>query len=254
MSDASGKLSSPRSFAPGWLLTLFVLAFLPLLLALGVWQLDRAEQKREMQAAMDESRTAVPASLGQLATDAEPAWRPLYLQGTFDKDVIWLLDNRTRGGRAGVEVLQPFQDADSAQWIIVNRGWISWADRSSLPDIETPQGQVQLDAEALPIAGTGFTLGDTSARSGWPKLITAVEPALMAEQAGIDALPWTARLRQGSAGAFRLEWPPLPTTASKHTGYAVQWFALAAALLILYIWAGYRPDSDREQNIEQPGS
>ena len=33
-------------------------------------------------------------------------------------------------------------------------------------------------------------------------------------------------------------------TASKHTGYAVQWFALALALLILFIWAGLRPEPD----------
>ncbi len=254
MSDTSGKLSAARSFAPGWLLTLFVLAFLPLLLALGAWQLDRAGQKREMQAVMDESRTAVPASLAVLANETEPAWRPLYLQGSFNPDVIWLLDNRTRGGRAGVEVLQPFYDAESAQWIIVNRGWIPWTNRSALPEIETPPGQVQLDAEALPIAGAPFTMGNTSARDGWPKLIIRVDTSMMAEQAGIDVLPWTARLRQGSAGAYRLDWPPLPTSASKHIGYAVQWFALAAALLILYIWAGYRPDSDKENNIEQSGS
>lgn len=254
MSNTSAKLSSSRSFAPGWLLTLFVVAFLPLLMALGIWQLDRAEQKREMQALMDESRAAVPASLTELVSAAEHAWRPLYLQGSFDPDVAWLLDNRIRGGRAGVEVLQPFYDAESAQWIIVNRGWMPWTNRSTLPEIETPAGQVQLDAEALPIASAPFTMGNTSARDGWPKLIIRVDTSMMAEQAGIEVLPWTARLRQGSAAAYRLDWPPLPTSASKHIGYAVQWFALAAALLILYIWAGYRPDSDRELNIEQPGS
>ena len=42
-----------RRFAPGWPLWVFTLSLLPLLLGLGTWQLQRAEQKQQLQADID---------------------------------------------------------------------------------------------------------------------------------------------------------------------------------------------------------
>lgn len=238
-------VASSRRFAPGWPTTLFVVFFLPLLLGLGSWQMQRAEEKRELQSLIDLGQAQLPTSLRSVQAEPSMHWRPVRLQGSFDAERVWLLDNRTRGGQAGVEVLQLFSD-QSGQELVVNRGWVAWPDRSSLPTISTPAGPLVLDAEIVPPAGTAFTLGEAQTQAGWPKLIVALDVQSMSIEAGVDLPPWTARLRTGSSQALRLEWPPLPTSASRHIGYAVQWFALAAALLILYIWAGFRPDRDRE--------
>jgi surfeit locus 1 family protein len=234
-------LAAERRFAPGWPTSIFVMFFMPLLLGLGTWQLQRAEEKRVLQAQMDAGRAQLPISLRSAQSESSPHWRPVRLQGTFDLERFWLLDNRTRGGVAGVEVLQPFTD-QSGQVLLVNRGWIAWPDRSRLPVVDTPAGEQILDAEILPPQEAGFTLGAEQAQSGWPKLVNTLDVETMSAQAETTLPAWTARLRDGSAASFRLEWPPLPTTASRHTGYAVQWFALAAALLILFIWAGFRSD------------
>lgn len=90
---------SAKRFAPGWPLWIFLLAFLPLLIFLGFWQLDRADEKRQMQAQMDANRGAVAQTLTELQQQADPSWRPLYLEGQFDPEHIWLLDNRIRGAR-----------------------------------------------------------------------------------------------------------------------------------------------------------
>lgn len=231
----------PR-FAPGWPLWLFTLTFLPILISLGLWQLDRAEQKRQLEAAMNAQRFSPPVSLSSQDASRLPAWQPLLLQGRFDARHIWLLDNRTRDGRAGVEVLQAFHDQPSNLWLVVNRGWLAWPDRRQLPIIATPTETLNLYAETLPAAAEGFSLADDSASAGWPRLITRLDPEQFAASSQLLLQPWLARLTDGSPAAFQLDWPGLPMTASKHTGYAVQWFALATALLGLFIWAGLRPE------------
>lgn len=242
--------SASKRFAPGWALWVFLLAFLPLLITLGFWQLDRAEEKRQMQAQMDANRSAPALSLAALTQQSDPSWRPLYLEGRFDAARIWLLDNRTRGGQAGVEVLQLFDDQTSGHSVIVNRGWLPWPDRRIRPTVATPDHPVQLDAEALPPAMEGFTLGQSTGTSGWPKLISRLDMPSMRAELDRPVMDSTARLRTGSQAAFTLDWPPLPMTASKHIAYAVQWFALAIALLALFIWAGFQPEHRGNNNNE----
>lgn len=230
-----------RRFAPGWPLWIFTLAFLPILLNLGVWQLDRAGQKRQLQTQIDQQQQRPAIPLTEVQASTELAWHPLQLVGQFDPERIWLLDNRTRNGQAGVEVLQLFHDQPSDLLLVVNRGWMPWPDRRQLPNVPTPEGNLHLQAQALPDPEPGFRLYSPDA-TGWPRLIAHIDPPTLAEQADQPLQMWIARLQPGSPGALRLEWPALPMSASKHTGYAVQWFALAAALLILFIWAGCRPE------------
>ena len=231
-------------FRPGWLLSLWVLAFMPVLLGLGWWQLERAEEKRHMQAAIDQAESAVPLPLHEALRLQDPAWRPVQLEGRFDARYIWLLDNRIRDGRAGIEVLQAFHELSSGKRILVNRGWLPWPDRRVVPKIETPEGVQRLDAQIVAPSQAGFLQSDSSASQTWPRLISDIELESMGRQSNLKLLPHVARLRSGDTAGFTLEWPALPMTASKHTGYAVQWFALALALLILFIWAGFRPEPD----------
>lgn len=240
VSRVSSSIDRTRRFAPGWPLWLFTLTFLPLLLSLGVWQLDRADQKRALSERMEAQRQLPALALNELSSETALAWRALRLTGQFDPQHIWLLDNRTRNGQAGVEVLQLFHDQPGERPLIINRGWLPWPDRRHLPAVPMAEGELQLQAEALPPPEEGFRLQGGST-SGWPKLITHPDPELLTRQAGLPDLPLMARLQPGSPGALRLEWPAMPMTATKHTGYAVQWFTLAAALLILFIWAGLRP-------------
>ena len=240
VSTSIDRSNRRRRFAPGWPLWLFTLTFLPLLLTLGMWQLDRAEQKRALEARMERQRDLPAVTLSDLPSDTELPWRSLQLTGQFDPVHIWLLDNRTRNGQAGVEVLQLFHDQPGDRALIINRGWLPWPDRRHLPGVPVAEGSLQLRAQALPPPGEGFRLRGAST-SGWPRLITHPDPQLLAGQAGLSAEPLMARLERGSPAALRLDWPAMPMTATKHTGYAVQWFTLAAALLILFIWAGLRP-------------
>lgn len=49
-------------------------------------------------------------------------------------------------------------------------------------------------------------------------------------------LPVSLRLDESSTGAFQTERLVVNVTPAKHTGYAVQWFAMALALGIIFIF------------------
>jgi surfeit locus 1 family protein len=57
----------------------------------------------------------------------------------------------------------------------------------------------------------------------------------LAETSGATYYPYVVRLRPGSATAFNSYWQDINIQPEKHTAYAVQWFAMALALLMLYL-------------------
>jgi cytochrome oxidase assembly protein ShyY1 len=226
------------AFRPGLAPTLVVLALLPVLLGLGAWQLSRADEKRQLLAAFDARRIATPVEVEQLATSPNPAYLRVRLHGHFDAGHSLLLDSRIRDGKAGVELLQPFLDSASGQWLLVNRGWLPWPDRRLAPAFSTADGELELLAWAYVPPGAAFELKHLEA-SGWPQLVNQVDAAALWQHLGRNGLPLELRLEEGPAG-YRTDWPIVAMGAEKHIGYAVQWFALATALLGLFIYYGLR--------------
>ena len=227
-------------FRPGIAPTLMVLALLPLLVFLGFWQLARGEQKRVLLASYAERQSAVPLTVGQLALVSEPAFRRVQLRGQFDAHHSLLLDNRMRDGKVGVELLQPFQDQTSGAWLLLNRGWLPWPDRRIPPTFSTPEQVLDLQAWVYESPGAAFQLQADPSAARWPRLITAVEPARLWAELGREGFADEVRLASGPA-AYQADWPVIATGMGpeKHTAYAVQWFAMALALLGLYLYLGW---------------
>ncbi|SDU02622.1 SURF1 family protein [Geopseudomonas guangdongensis] len=219
-----------------WLAVLPLL-LVPLLLWLGVWQLQRGEEKRALLAAQAE-RAALPAlAVAELAGLAEPGFRRVRLHGRFDAAHSLLLDNRLRDGRVGVELLQPFLDRPSGRWVLVNRGWLAWPDRRVPPHFATPPGELSLEARVHRPPGAAFLLGDGAAAAAgdWPRLVNAVDAAALWRELGRQGLADELRLEPGPA-RYVGAWPLVNMSPDKHLGYALQWFALAATLLGLTVW------------------
>ncbi|WP_017939441.1 SURF1 family protein [Zestomonas thermotolerans] len=226
-----------RGFRPGLLPSLLVAVLLPLLVGLGFWQLSRAEEKRLLLASYEARRTAAPISVGELERSPDPAYRRVLLQGYFDTRHSLLLDNRTHAGQPGVELLQPFYDQSSGLWLLVNRGWLPWPDRRVPPTFDTPQGVQLLHAWAYVPPGAAFRLRDDPPDDGWPRLVTRVDVTGLWQQLGRGGLALELRLEPCEV-AYHTDWPVVAMGPEKHIGYAVQWFALAAALLGLFIYLG----------------
>jgi cytochrome oxidase assembly protein ShyY1 len=226
-----------NAFRPGYLPSLLVLLLVPTLVGLGFWQLARAEEKRQLLAAQQVQQLAAPIGLGELEGHPDPAYTRVQLFGQFDAQHSLLLDNRTRGGQAGVEILQPFYDQNSGLWLLLNRGWLPWPDRRVTPSFTTPQTPLSLTAWVYVSLGDTLQLQQAPPEKGWPRLITRVEPQALWQQLGRAGLSHELRLYPGPA-SFQVDWPIVAMSPDKHLGYAVQWFALAVTLLGLFIYLG----------------
>ncbi|UVE17884.1 SURF1 family protein [Pseudomonas sp. LS44] len=224
-------------FRPGLLPTLIVLALLPLLIGLGVWQLQRGEEKRQLLGSYEARRSAPGVDLNQLEQSSDPAYRRVHLRGQFDSQHSLLLDNRIHDGKVGVELLQPFYDQPSGRWVLLNRGWLPWPDRRQAPQFDTPDAPQTLDAWVYVPPGKAFQLHADQPGSDWPRLVTVVDPRALWQQLRRDGLPFELRIQSGPA-AYLADWPVVAMSPEKHQAYAVQWFALAIALCGLFIYFG----------------
>lgn len=224
-----------RRFRPGIAPTIAVLLLLPLFIALGFWQLGRGEEKRLLLASYAERRDAPPMAAELLPGMPDPAFRRVQMRGSFDAGHTLLLDNSTREGKPGVELIQPFQEQSSGLWLLVNRGWLPWPDRRTPPQFETPTRALSLDAWVHVASGTTFQLHPDAESASWPKLLTALDPAKVWPELSREGFAHELRLEPGPA-AYRTDWPIVAMSPQKHLGYAVQWFAMATALLGLYLY------------------
>ncbi|MCF7200579.1 SURF1 family protein [Pseudomonas oligotrophica] len=223
-------------FRPGWLPSLLVLVLLPTLAWLGVWQLERGEHKRELLERQAARQAAAPITVEQLEGLADAGYRRVWLQGRFDAAHSFLLDNRTRDGQVGVELLQPFFDEPSGRWVLLNRGWLPWPDRRVPPQFDTPTQSLKLAAWVYAPPGRPFVLNRWMS-DGWPRLINQADPDELWALLGRRGITRELRLEPGPT-AYRADWPVTTLSPQQHLGYAVQWFALAAALLVLFVYFG----------------
>ncbi|MBT6181661.1 MAG: SURF1 family protein, partial [Halieaceae bacterium] len=128
-----------------WRTTLATAVLLPTLLFLGFWQLDRADEKIDLIARMDERRVLPPITpfQAQQLRAEELADRQLAMNATFTDGQYVLLDNRLRSGRFGYEVVAFIQDRGLL--VPLNLGWIEGdASRQTLPEVSLPVGTHEL--------------------------------------------------------------------------------------------------------------
>ncbi|WP_283164721.1 SURF1 family protein [Marinobacter sp. M3C] len=232
--------NSRRYWHWDWRLMLFSGLFLPLLLVLGIWQLQRAEFKQQQQGQWQQQMSEL--AWPQLVEQGLDAGRPVKLNGSYG-DTTWLLDNRTRDGMAGYEVLTVFYPLQGPA-LVVNRGWvIAPRTRQQLPDSSVTQEQVEISGRLANFPQPPV-LAASEASSGWPRRVQSLPPEIAQ-----DAVPELPRLilrlaDQNQPGALRADWAPDRMAIATHYGYATQWFALALMLTVLTIVASYRKTAD----------
>jgi surfeit locus 1 family protein len=234
---------------PALPITLLTLTLLALLTGLGFWQLDRAAQKRVLVGQYQGQEGEAPILVRpDLAAAEELEYRPAQVSGQFDTGHQFLLDNRTHNGMAGYQVLTPLRIEGSAHAILVNRGWVARGfSRAELPALPTPAAPMRLEG-LLKRPGRAFTLGEGEDRApGWPKVLQQVRLELQAEQLGYPLLPLLLLLGPDQEHGFVREWEPVKGFGpEQNMGYAVQWFGLATALLVIYIVVNCRRSDKHE--------
>jgi len=207
--------------------------------SLGMWQLDRAAQKRALQQALDERSTLPPLRADELARTEEAArqqhYRAVHLQGRWLPRHTVFLDNRQMEGRPGFFVVTPLVPEGTSQAVIVQRGWVprDLADRTRLPSIVTPSGDVAVDGRIAPPPARLYEFAP--AASG--VIRQNIDLAGYAAEIGMPLAPLSV-MQAGSSGDDGLSrhWPLPAVDIHKHYGYAFQWFAMSALMAGLYVW------------------
>jgi surfeit locus 1 family protein len=222
--------------------TLVVALLVPVLVALGLWQLQRADEKRRIAAdfeagaaPVDVHDTGALRALGEL-----PRFQAVRLSGRYVPERQFLLDNMTDGGAAGYRVLTPFHAEGSDVWIIVDRGWVAKSHDGRLPDVAVDDGVRSIEGRTSRLPRPGLELAGKSAIEGsWPRIVqfprlSDLETILDRSLAGAVVL-----LDPAAEHGFLRRWQPIDFGPERHLGYAVQWFALATTLLIIFIYFNF---------------
>lgn len=239
-----------RHFSLNWKVGLFTLVFLPLMVVLGFWQLDREAQKEALQSNWEARLGETPVTVDRVREMEDPAFVAVGLEGQYDVAHSFLLDNRTYQGRVGYEVITPLKTRNG-RTVLINRGWVpQGASRQALPDLEPLPGHHTLVANVHVPDGDLIMLGEENRFTGWPRLMQQADPGRMYEELGIPAqergLDHMLRLQENMPGELARNWQPVNTLPEKHRAYAVQWFAMATALLVLFLYSCFPRREARE--------
>jgi surfeit locus 1 family protein len=236
-----------RRFKPTLPGTLAVLASLPLLMSLGFWQLRRADEKREL---IDQFAGG-DVTTQQLHADSVaelPLLQHISVHGRFDGSRQVLLDNIPAAkdasgfGRPGYRVLTPMS-IDEKHILLIDRGWIPLGrTRSELPNLAVNGEPRAVRGRIAELPRAGIRMKNEPANVPWPRVMNFPTLLELRELYGEALLPRIVLLDPNEPDGFKRDWSARYSVGEfgpdKHIGYAVQWFGLALALVVIYIVVG----------------
>jgi surfeit locus 1 family protein len=230
------KNLGPRNLLP----PLAGIALVVLFVNLGVWQLDRAEEKRAIEAAFsDTGEGAVVHDLlrenGGVIADGEVAlYQPLSASGRYLADRQFLIDNMILDGRVGYFVITPFEFSRDEPLLLVNRGWLPKTSAAPIPStigLDASAGRT-ITGKAGKLPRVGIRAGDAfTGAPDWPRIANWPTLEELAAALGRDVLPFILLADPDPGSDLVRNWEPRQAGPMRHVGYAVQWFALALAVI-----------------------
>ena len=229
-----------------------------LLVKLGFWQTNRAQEKTErldrIQSLVNQQALSLD-DIVKLNSQGDEIINdlPVKLSGQFNHEVIFLLDNQMFNGKFGYRVLQLLTTNHTKHAVLINLGWIEGdRTRQTQPNIEVLTGEVELTGHVRLIEQGIMLTEQNFEPQAWPMLIQQIEINKMAELIGVELLPFVIYLDKKESLGYQKNWQPIVMPPEKHQGYAFQWFSLAIAWLLLMIWAARKAQLAKQMKASQP--
>ena len=224
-------------FRPRLWPTVFALPAVLLLLGLGIWQVQRLHWKEGLIAERRAATSAAPVPLPRgSAVSPDMEFRHVFARGVFLNDKEILVYASPRIGKAGFDVLTPLVETDG-RIVFVNRGFVPVGLRNpatrAAGEIAGPvhvEGLLRLPPRGKP---NWFVPDNDPGRNRWfwidlPKMAAADGLKRVAPfYVDADARPNPGGWPQGGLTRVRLP--------NNHLQYALTWFSLAVALLVIYV-------------------
>lgn len=231
-----------RIFSPTAFTTLLTIVLIALLISLGRWQLRRADEKRVLY---ESFAAGADATLSvDLATPHLRRYQHIEAGGHYDQSRQILIDNMMNGERVGYYVITPFA-LTGGGWLLVNRGWVPLgASRAERPAIPVAPVARIIRGRADNLPSPGIQMG-TKAPLAPPYPVVAGFPSHAEIARLLGEFSWTAAadlvlLDPGEPDGYVRHWSAPGFPPMRHIAYAVQWFALALTLFVIYIVTNLR--------------
>ncbi|QKT03289.1 SURF1 family protein [Ectothiorhodospiraceae bacterium 2226] len=227
-------------FTPSWFPTLVTLVLLPILAGLGFWQLDRGAQKSAQADAHAARAAAPPVPLTALPLDVEAVrYRSVMARGRYDGEQQIVHAYQPNAGRLGFNVYTPLELSAGGppHTVLVHRGWVPHGpERLDVPPLPVPDTEVAVRGMLDRYPAVGLRLGPADdGHAGWPRVVQYMEQAHLEGALHRELRPYVLRLEEGQPGALTPNWTLFHFGPERHYGYALQWFGLTLALLVIYI-------------------
>jgi len=218
--------------------TLATLILLPVMISLGIWQLGRADEKRAMlQAQAERAQLPVYDIVDETTKPADLAHRRLKATGHFDSQHHIYIDNKVYQGKVGYDVVQPLLLENSDTAVLVNRGWIAATEsRAVLPQVphaasqQMIEGLARIDTKDVASLGAGNRAG-----KDWPALVRWIDISELQKSLPFKIKPYLLLQTNDTQDGLVREWKFSNSPPEKNLSYAIQWFSLATALVLIYL-------------------
>ena len=206
-----------------------MLILVPVFVGLGFWQLDRAGQKRQLASTQETRRNAPVLELdGRVLDSDDVEHRMLEVSGIFIPEKSVFVENRKFQGKIGFHVISLMKLESSNRYLLVNRGWVR------TPPKEEQSAAVRVTGRAVvplpPAIQLGGGFAPDSSQQRWPFFTLESYSAW----SGLAVYPFMVLQSPDDAHGFVRSWASKPVDETMHIGYALQWFAFA--LIVAVIW------------------
>ena len=221
-------------FTPHWRMSLLAMLVLLLFTRLGFWQLQRAAEKKQMLSAHRAFAKQAPM-LWQPTSKLPIQYQQLHVRGHFLPQVL-MLDNQHYQHQFGYHVISPFLLANG-RVILVDRGWVAGdMTRQTLPVIESLTGFTKVVGSVYYPSAKNWVLGQIiEKKTRNLAVVELVDTQVISQFLHKSVYPFTIRLGKHEAGGYVREWSIVAMPPQRHYAYAVQWFAMALVILIIFV-------------------
>ena len=202
------------------------------LVALGIWQLDRAKQKETINEQFTNSTFKNIEEISEIKK-----FKPIKAKGQFNNTQQIIIDNIVQQGAIGQFVITPFELDEKRPLLMVNRGWIKKPKSvDHVTDItvnnlwRTINGRIG-QLPKIGIRNTQIFSNDKS----WPRITHFPTLDEISIELKRETFPFILLLSSDDPDGFKREWKPIQSGPKTHYFYAIQWFLMALVLLIISV-------------------
>jgi surfeit locus 1 family protein len=220
-----------------------VFAFI-ILVAMGTWQVQRLYWKKELMAIIDSRMAQEPMALAEYENPNVDEYRLITLTGTYDHKNEMQIIGRPFNGKPGIHIITPMLTDKGP--ILINRGWSKYDQPYSRPEgVQTVTGVIR-KSQKRNFLSRHMTMDNKPADNLWFYAeLAQMYPHIQAPNPGFyielvtDEKPIKTVLERESY-SYPYALPREIKLYNEHLAYAITWYSLSIALLLIYYFRFHR--------------